>query len=613
MLPAVHVKGWLPAFVLFAGGVTGAAIGMGCSIPDTSQRGFGSRQVLHVREEGLGLRSFSFDLSAIYLAHPVAGIVTSNGVSAPYDRTLLDLTTGVARPIAPAVLQADLLATANGTGRSLVLQHFRDDASIPLTLSSSSLPFLTLTFLDEVAVTSVDIDGVHALDVSLGATRADPILFGRQTETGTVEPWYGLPEAPVRMKDVHFVVGRDHLGFVALVDGQDSHQAFARFPFDTTMSATVISGGVLTPRELVAADGVAAGPALPATLPGNDVTPALICPPAGAGTPVPSCLLFYDRDFMDGTSAGFVRFLDSDREMQLPGKSMSHLADSMSLSPSGQDMYWLQTENAGGQTRIYTWHVGDAAAASCVLPRTADRRDFSQTAWQPGTGRFAVVAQSASQSASAPASWALIEGTAGAGCQVVASGNNQIKQLQFSPAGDQFAMLENAPLNDSTIYLGAPDGTAPAIASTGNYYFSIGYLDARHLLLWHSNTDGYTLSWLDVSTIPAMEHAIADRVRWDARGSWAWLTPKWVLLADADLQQDGSYSLDAVNIETGEERLVSRGVTDFRVSWSTPPAGASELVVAYTVRSRAASSQDGIWVAHLPLGDFADSGTPAAK
>jgi hypothetical protein len=28
--------------------------------------------------------------------------------------------------------------------------------------------------------------------------------------------------------------------------------------------------------------------------------------------------------------------------------------------------------------------------------------------------------------------------------------------------------------------------------------------------------------------------------------------------------------------------------------------------VAYTVRSRTASSQDGIWVAHLPLADFAD-------
>jgi len=605
----VRAKGWLPAFVWIAAGVTG----WGCSIPDTSQRGFGSRQVLHVREDGLGLRSFSFDLSAIYLAHAIPGITTSNGVSAPYDRTLLDLTSGVERPISSAVLQADLLASADGKGRSLVLQHFSDDASIPATLSGSSLPFLTLTFLDEVAGTSVDVSGVHALDVSLGATRADPILFGRQTEAGMVDPWYGPPEAPVPMKNVNFVVGRDHAGFLALADGGDSHQAFVRFPFDTTMPSVRVSAGSLSTQQVVAADGNPPAAAQTATLPGNDVTPAMFCPPAGASGPVPSCLLFYDRDLMDGTSAGFVHFLDSSRDMQLPGNSVDHLADTMSLSPAGQDMYWLQTENAGAQTRVYTWHVGDGTAASCALPRTADRRDFSQTAWQPGTGRFAAIAQSSSQSVNAPASWALVEGTAGAGCQMVASGNNQIKQLQFSPSGAQFAMLENDPLNDSTVYLGAPDGTPPTIASTGSYYFNIGYVDDRHLLLWHSDTDGYTLSSLDVGSVPVMEHAIADRVRWDFRGSWAWLTPKWVLLADADLQQDGSFSLDVVNIDTGEERLVSRGVVDFRVSWSTPPAGATDLEVVYTVRSRSPSSQDGIWVAHLPLSAFADDAPPPSK
>ena len=31
---------------------------------------------------------------------------------------------------------------------------------------------------------------------------------------------------------------------------------------------------------------------------------------------------------------------------------------------------------------------------------------------------------------------------------------------------------------------------------------------------------------------------------------------------------------------------------------------ATTLTVAYIVRSRAASSQDGLWVAHLPLSDF---------
>ena len=90
-----------------------------------------------------------------------------------------------------------------------------------------------------------------------------------------------------------------------------------------------------------------------------------------------------------------------------------------------------------------------------------------------------------------------------------------------------------------------------------------------------------------------------------------------MLLADADSTQDGSYSLDVVDLESGARKLVSRGVRaltplpggqpppiDFRTPWSSPPEGASTLTVAYIVRSRAASSQDGLWVAHLPLSDF---------
>lgn len=610
----MRAKGWLLAVVTIAGWGTVS----GCSIPDTSQRGFGSRQVLKIREDGLGLRSFSYDLSAIYLAHAIPEDVTvSNGISAPYDRTLLDLTTGVDSPISLAVLEADLLPTADGAGRSLVLQHFADHASIPPTLSSSSLPFVTLTFLDEVKGTAVDVASVRALGVSLGTTRTDAILVGRPGEDGStnVHPYYGQPEALVPMPPtVNFVAGRDRQGFIALTANPgDANQTFTRFPYDTSMPSAMVSPGALAAWTTVMGDnGATANPA-PATLPLNDVTPAIYCPPASVGTPAPNCLLFYDRGFSDGTTSGFVRFLDDTRELQLPGRTTNHLADTMSLSATGQDMYWLESEGAGAQTRVYTWHVGDGTAASCVVPHTADRRNLSQSAWQSGTGRFALIAQSNSQSTTMPAGWALIEGTAGSGCQMVANGNNLISQVQFSPSGRQLAMLESDAAGNSTVYLGAPDGTAPTVASTGSYYFNIGYLDERHLLLWHSNTDGYTLSWLDVTTVPAMEHAIADRVRWDARGSWAWLTPTWVLLADADLQQDGSYSLDAVNIETGEERLVSRGVVDFRVSWSTPPPGATELVVAYTVRSRTASSQDGIWVAHLPLADFADKGGPAAE
>jgi hypothetical protein len=231
-----------------------------------------------------------------------------------------------------------------------------------------------------------------------------------------------------------------------------------------------------------------------------------------------------------------------------------------------------------------------------------DRKfDFSQTAWQPGTGQFANIVQSPMQSVSSPGTWSLLEGTAGAPCHVVTSGPNLVDQVIYSPDGARLALLENDSEDRSTIYLASSDGSAPVVALTGDYFFYLEYHDASHLLLWHTNTDGYSVSWLDVSATPVTEHPITDRARWDAHTSWAWLTPQWVLLADADLQQDGSYSLHVVNIDSGEKLLVSQGVIDFRVSWNSPPEGATELVVTYIVRSRTASSQDGVWTARVPL------------
>ena len=107
---------------------------------------------------------------------------------------------------------------------------------------------------------------------------------------------------------------------------------------------------------------------------------------------------------------------------------------------------------------------------------------------------------------------------------------------------------------------------------------------------------------------------LLDNASIDAHTAWVWINPRWVLLADSDLTQDGSYSLNVVDIETGTRKLVSSGVrgqaqsksqpVDFRTPWSTPPPGATTLTVAYIVRSRVPSSQDGLWVAKLKLDDF---------
>ena len=97
---------------------------------------------------------------------------------------------------------------------------------------------------------------------------------------------------------------------------------------------------------------------------------------------------------------------------------------------------------------------------------------------------------------------------------------------------------------------------------------------------------------------------MADRVQFSSFNSWVWINPRWLLLGDSYSAADDTFTLAVVDAETGDERIVSTAVTEFRVPWTTAPPDATELPVVYIVRGRSASAQDGVWLARLPLADF---------
>ncbi|HEY8927343.1 MAG TPA: hypothetical protein VIU64_23330 [Polyangia bacterium] len=621
-----------------ATGVAGLAVAMtaalgpaGCGLPDTSPRGFGSTLVLHARDSALSLRSFGVKEDTIYLAHTVPGVIATGGLSVPYDRTLIDLKTGEEKGIANGVLGAWLLPSADGQGRSLAMTHFPTGAVIPDALSGSTLPFVDLTFVDEVQGTSVDLHDVDSQTVRLGATRADPILFRQKVPTETDPFWsFGSPEAPVRMPPVNQIVGRDHLGLIALTASTSGTmtQSLSRIPFDHSPVVELVPG-TLNEHLMVADPTLPAQPyAGPSTIATAGVDAAVACPDRSATNPDPRCLLLYDRQ-RGAQRIPFVHDVDTGTDVELPGPLTGSLASVIRLAPTARDAFWPVV--GAGTPRIYAWHVRDTQAASCAVEGASSGLSFGVNGWRPAApsgaaaaggspsagADFVVVAQPASQSAEKPAAWTLFAGTTGQGCHMVAQGQNLITQLSYAPDGSALALLEMDPVSVSKVYVIDGASETPRLVASGPYFFNIDFHDPRHLLLWHSNIDGYSVSWLDLSTTPATEHPIADGVRWDARGSWTWINSRWVLLADADSPQDGSYSLDVVDLETGKRKLVSSGVRaqvslpggpqppiDFRTPWTTPPDGATTLTVAYIVRSRAPSSQDGLWVAHLPLSDF---------
>jgi hypothetical protein len=590
--------------------VVGAAA---CAPPDTSERGFGSTQVQHVRDTELSLRSFALGETGIYLAHGIPDVTVSSGVATPYDRTLITFATGAEQPIAPGVLNVQLLPSADGLGRTSVIWHFPSDDVIPATLTAGALPYIDLTFLDEVTGAALTLSGVDSRYVDLGTTRSDPILVRRKGTDANDVLSMGLPESLAPMPSgINRVLGRDRLGFVGTTRssaGTDT-LSFTRIPFDGSAPLQLVPGTV-TIQQAVSADGEPPFMASPSTVPGDWDGQGISCPAPTVSNPAPPCALFYDRSKPDRAGhTPVVNLLDAGTDFELPGQLAGRPNEVMRVAPTGWDAFWPAPSSV--TTRLYAWHVGQDHAASCVRP---GEMPLGGSAWRPlpeggvagatTAAQFALLVQPGSQTSEKRGSWTLVAGTTGVECHVVAPGSNLISQMFYAPDGSALALLETDPIGVSKVYVTDGDAaTPPRVVATGAYFFNIDFHDPRHLLLWHSNTDGYSVSWLDLSSTPAVEHPIADRVRWDARGSWAWVNSRWVLLADSDSTQDGSYSLNVVDLETGTRRLVSRGVVDFRVPWSTPPAGATTLTVAYVVRSRAPSSQDGLWMAQLSLSDF---------
>src|SRR4051812_45477996 len=236
-----------------------------CAPPDTSERGFGSKQVLHVRDPALSLRStFALDESGIYLARNVPGLTLAKGVPTPYDRTLVTFATGIEQPIGSGVLNVQLLPSADGLGRSLVMLQLPVDQPLaPMTtVMASALQDIDLTFLDEVSGTSVLLRHLDYNYVDLGVTRSDPILV-RQTGIDDKDVLLmGAPENLVAMPTgLNQILGRDRLGFVGTSRPSNgvSGQAFARIPFDGSAAMQIIPGAIVEPPVVSGPDASLVG------------------------------------------------------------------------------------------------------------------------------------------------------------------------------------------------------------------------------------------------------------------------------------------------------------------------------------------------------------------
>jgi len=141
------------------------------------------------------------------------------------------------------------------------------------------------------------------------------------------------------------------------------------------------------------------------------------------------------------------------------------------------------------------------------------------------------------------------------------------------------------------------DLTNPRVIAVGTYFQQIGFLDNQRMLIWRTGLDGFGYSWIDTTLSTPVEHALAEQVFFISSR----LDAHQILIGHRFSDQDQTGDLSLIDMDTGAERLLSHGVSDAALRFEDGPDRV--LDVAFLVRGRFASAQDGLWFSKIPLPD----------
>ncbi len=181
----------------------------------------------------------------------------------------------------------------------------------------------------------------------------------------------------------------------------------------------------------------------------------------------------------------------------------------------------------------------------------------------------------------------------------------------FSPDGQALYWTVGDGSTQAQLWAAAADGSNPRLIGSGaisGVDFDRGSGSER--LEFYLDTD---VGWVDLHDDPIVFHDIIPQ----AFGAFADLGNSWILAGYDYNDQDGTGTLGLINRDTGTTHPISTAVQDFRESAEAPPgdAGApdggyatatptSVYDVAYLVRGRNASAQDGIWIARVNIDEL---------
>ena len=296
-------------------------------------------------------------------------------------------------------------------------------------------------------------------------------------------------------------------------------------------------------------------------------------PACASGDPSPCMIVYAKADPVDPSkTATYAYDIAAGTNTVLPGADTEHLFGAASI----HTLVWGST--AAGVTNH--WNVCTGVKGQCSFaPGTYYN-------WRPDGGAVAMFG---------PDEFLHVLDIAGGNC--VEPDHDKayaINWAQFSSTNDRLWWLAagDASLTTQTLWLADGIGQSPAAIVNGPSLGATFSRDGQGLYVGHNGESSSALGWVDLTVSPPTEKILSTN-----RGPTGLLGNRRALFVDHFNNQDGNGELVLVDLTTDARQSLARAVTDVTVASPTDAEGTD---VAYTVRGRASSSSDGLWLTTLP-------------
>jgi hypothetical protein len=560
-------------------GVALGAIALaGCGARTPVARGFGSREVLPIRDPTFGFTGWGYN-TIFYATGDDGGDTSESIVFGP---------------------QPDAGPPAGDAG-SVVQDIYSCQPGV-----DAQGNFATAIITNNLTGQQTTVDGVSSILQCPGADSTLTIL--RPDANGVLTLWSGpfdaLQQVPLPVTIAELVSSSygsgEHLALV-LASPPAQPGALGLFSIDSTTFAVTM----VVPPTL----GTAAW-ASGATATASDLSSASLSLPRNSYLSLVSSVgthYTYPRTMGDGTTIMFAGPFPSG-----PASELAIFAITPSVSflseTSGMES-WVYEDPATENFSLFSWDDGNQQFVSCSLPASIGGIET-----ESNDGTKVLVGASLPSifggSVGAGGPLALVSlATAGQGgsdtCTLVAPAN--VVYAGFSSDSSAIFWVVYPTTGNQQLWTAAADGSgARMIGSAGSItqpHFAVGTE-----LEFELEGD---LMWVDSTDPQNHLHYIAEQIfgnAIDLQGSW--------LVVGYDLSaQDGTGSLGLINRDTGAKLLIAPEVAQYEPGDSTfgiaPGAipgidagGVPYAQIAYLVRGRNPSPQDGVWVATISESDL---------